>query len=85
LHLLRRQQQQVVARCDRWFKGTKDDHSHVSDAAGANRAGKEVVVLDFLPDMTELNQVLSKQLSKTVLVGSQLRKSSKSSLRFNAG
>jgi len=29
------------------LKARKDDHSHVSDAAGANRAGKEVVVLDF--------------------------------------
>jgi len=46
------------------LKARKDDHSHVSDAAGANRAGKEVVVLDSPPDMTELNQVLSKQLEQ---------------------
>jgi len=44
--LLRRQQQQWLRDAIAGFKG-KDDHSHVSDAAGANRAGKEVVVLDF--------------------------------------
>jgi len=45
------------------LKARKDDHSHVSDAAGANRAGSGCSRLP-LPDMTELNQVLSKQLEQ---------------------
>jgi len=46
------------------FKGTQKTIILVSDAAGANRAGKSGCSRLPLPDMTELNQVLSKQLEQ---------------------
>jgi hypothetical protein len=43
-------------------KGHKSNHIDVADAAGANRTRERSGSARRLPDMTELNHVLSKQL-----------------------